>query len=245
MFRALWIKHWVQLRTLRWVGFGLCVALPFFLWTGAAAAKRGWFPFAVGDYSLTTLFGEALPSFSVLLWAFLAVMLAAQTFAGDRAEGTDRFLLERPVSRKKIWDARVLATFASAMWVAVANTIYLFALVAVVNDGSVGGVFRTVSISCGVGAGLVFLGTLGGMAAGEMARTPMQAMMIGLVFAALPIAATMFLSATFQFVTLHGVFHLAWAVSPILPIALVVSSYRAGCLGEPSGRGRIQRGVPR
>ena len=27
MFRALWIKHWAQLRTLRWVGFGLGVVL--------------------------------------------------------------------------------------------------------------------------------------------------------------------------------------------------------------------------
>ena len=68
MFRALWIKHWVQLRTLRWVGFGLGIALPFFLWAGAAAGKRGWFGFNVGSYDLTTLFGEALPPFSADLW---------------------------------------------------------------------------------------------------------------------------------------------------------------------------------
>ena len=101
MFRALWIKHWVQLRTLRWVGLGLGIALPFFLWAGAAAGKRGWFGFSVGTYDLTTLFGEALPPFSAALWGLLAVMFAAQTFAGDRAEGTDRFLLDRPVPRSR------------------------------------------------------------------------------------------------------------------------------------------------
>ena len=49
MFRALWIKHWVQLRTLRWVGFGLAVALPVIIWSGAAAGKRGWFGVHLGN----------------------------------------------------------------------------------------------------------------------------------------------------------------------------------------------------
>ena len=146
MFRALWIKQWVQERTLRWVGVGLCVALPFFLWSGAAAAKRGWFPFSVGDYSLMTLFGEALPGFSILLWTFLAVMFAAQSFAGDRSDGTDRFLLERPVPRKRVWVARALASLASALAVALGSTVYMFGLIALVDDGSVAGWFSATLI---------------------------------------------------------------------------------------------------
>jgi hypothetical protein len=243
MFRALYIKQWVQLSTLRWVGFGLCVVLPFFLWTGAAAAKRGWFPFTVGEYSLTTLFGEALPAFSILMWALLAVMFAAQTFAGDRADGTDRFLLERPVSRRSIWRARALAALFSGLWIVVLDTAYLYALVSITNDGTVADVFTQMLYVCGFGIGLTLLGTLGGMAAGEMVRTPMQGVMIGLVLAALPIGAAVFLSSVFEFVRFGDVLHLAYLVTPILPIVLLVASYRAGCLGEPSGRGRIKRGV--
>ena len=159
MFKALWIKHWVQLRTLRWVGFGLCVVLPFFLWTGAAAARRGWFPFSVGDYSLMTLFGEALPAFSVLLWALLAVMFAAQTFAGDRADGTDRFLLERPVSAQaSVWQrAGASRAWPPALWISLAwQTAYIpvRARFAIIDDGSVAGIFpNQMLIVCGVGVG--------------------------------------------------------------------------------------------
>lgn len=243
MFRALWVKHWVQLRTLRWAGFGLCVVMPFFLWSGAAAAKRGWFPFTVGGYSLTTLFGEALPAFAVLLLAFLAVMFAAQAFAGDRSDGTDRFLLERPVPRTRVWQARILASLASIVWVSLGNAAYMLALVSIVNDGSVAGVFRNILMWVAAGLGLAVLGILGGMAAGEMAQTPMQGVMIGVVLAALPIGAVMFLASVFQFVLIKDAVHLAYVLAPILPLALILASYRAGCLGEPSGNGRIKRGL--
>ena len=55
MFRALWVKHWVQLRALRWVGFGVGIALPFVFWAGAEAARRGWFGNGRSDYDLTSL----------------------------------------------------------------------------------------------------------------------------------------------------------------------------------------------
>ena len=243
MFRALWIKQWVQLRTLRWVGFGLNLVMPLFLWTGAAAAKRGWFPFHVDEYSLTTLFGEALPAFSVLLWGLLAVMFAAQTFAGDRADQTERFLLERPVPRARAWLARVLASLLSALVIALSITVYLFAIARFVDDGSVADLYSNLGIFCSVGLGVAVLGTLGGMAAGEMVRTPMQAVLAGLVLAALPLAVATFLASVFELVRISDELHLAFVVAPILPGALILASYRSGCLGEPSGRGRIKRGL--
>ena len=243
MFRALWIKQWVQLRTLRWVGFGLGIVLPFFLWAGAAAGKRGWFGFNLGDYDLVTLFGEALPAFSTALWGLLAVMFAAQTFAGDRADGTDRFLLERPVPRRRAWLARVLASLASSLLVVLGNTLYITALVALVQGGSDAPVYTNVMTALGVGTGLAVLGTIGGMAAGEMVRTPMQAVLIGGVLAMLPIGAATFFASVFQLAWVHDDVHLAVIVTPILPLALILVSYRAGCLGEPSGRGRIKRGL--
>ncbi len=242
MFRALWIKQWVQLRTLRWVGLGLGIVLPFFLWAGAAAGTRGWLGFNLGSYDLVTLFAEALPAFSVALWGLLAVMFAAQSFAGDRVDGTDRFLLERPVPRRRTWLARVLASLASSLFVVLGNTLYITALVALVQDGSGAQVYTKILTALWVGTGLAVLGTIGGMAAGEMVRTPLQAVLIGGVLAALPIgAATVFVSV-FELVWIGRV-HLAFIVTPILPIAMILSSYRAGCLGEPAGRGRIQRGA--
>ena len=243
MFRALWIKHWVQLRALRWVGFGLGIVLPFFLWAGAAAGKRGWFGFRVGNYDLTTLFGEALPPLSAMLWGALAVMFAAQTFAGDRADGTDRFLLDRPVPRRRTWLARVLASLASALLVVLGNTLYITALVALVHDGSETLIYAGILTAAWVGAGLAILGTIGGMAAGDMVRTPMQAVLVGGVLAALPIGAAMFLVSVFELARIHEDVHLAMIVTPILPLALILVSYRADCLGEPSGRGRIKRGL--
>ncbi len=242
MFRALWIKQWVQLRTLRWVGLGLGIVLPFFLWAGAAAGKRGWLGFNLGNYDLVTLFGEALPAFSTALWGLLAVMFAAQTFAGDRADGTDRFLLERPVPRRRTWLARGLASLASSLLVVLGNTLYITALVALVQDGSGTQVYTKIMTALWVGTGLAVLGTIGGMAAGEMVRTPLQAVLIGGVLAALPIGAVTFFASAFEMVWIGRV-HLAFIVTPILPIAMILSSYRAGCLGEPAGRGRIQRGA--
>jgi hypothetical protein len=242
MFRALWIKHWAQLRTLRWVGFGLGVVLPFFLWAGAAASRRGWFGISLGSYDLATLFGEALPGLSAALWGLLAVMFAAQTFAGDRADGTDRFMLDRPVPRRRVWFTRVLVSLASSLVVLVANTLYITALVALVHDGSDTLLYSGILTAAWVGVGLAILGTMGGMAAGDMAGTPMQAVLVGGVLAALPIGVATFLASVFELAQVGDV-HLAVVVTPILPLALILVSYRASCLGEPAGRGRIKRGL--
>ena len=208
----------------------------------SSTGKRGWFGFNVGSYYLATLFGEALPPISAALWGLLAVMFAAQTFAGDRADGTDRFLLDRPVPRRATWLARVLASLASALVVVLGNALYIAALVSLVRAGAEAQIYTPLMMSLWVGIGLAVLGTIGGMAAGDMVRTPMQAVLIGVVLTALPIGAAMFFFSVFEFAQIQET-HLAFLVTPILPVALVLVSYRAGCLGEPAGGGRIKRGL--
>lgn len=242
MFRALWIKHWVQLRALRWVGFAVGIALPFVFWAGAEAAKRGWFGKGRSDYDLTSLIIDALPMGAAVLWGLLALMFSAQAFAGDRADGTERFLLDRPVSRRRTWLSRVLATLPSVLVVIAGQALYVWALATLVHGGTGPSIWTRIGTPLLVGAGLALLGTIGGMAAGTLMRNPMQAALVGAVLAALPIGVTMFFLSVFQLAEIHGL-HLAFLLAPILPVALVVASYRASCLGEPAGRGRIQRGI--
>jgi MFS family permease len=169
-------------------------------------------------------------------------MFAAQTFAGDRADGTERFLLERPVSRRKTWLARSLASLLSIVIVLVGNTLYMLALFALIDDGTAAAGYRIIVLAGLIGLGLSVLGTIGGMAAGEMVRTPIQAVLVGAVLTALPLSFAVFMASAFDLVRAYGV-HLAFVVAPILPLALILVSYRAGCHGEPSGRGRIVRGA--
>ena len=116
MFRALLIKEWKQLRTLRWVGLCLGALLPPFLLVVAEAAKRGRLPFGqISDYSVEQLLTTALPFLAAGLWGLLALLFTAQSFAGDRAAGTETFLLERPVPRNRVWWARLVAALGSLL----------------------------------------------------------------------------------------------------------------------------------
>jgi ABC-type transport system involved in multi-copper enzyme maturation permease subunit len=77
---------------------------------------------------------ELLPaSFALGLWPLIALMATAQAFAGDRAAGTESFLLERPVPRARVWCARVLASSGTLFAVMVASGA-LAAAVAALTD---------------------------------------------------------------------------------------------------------------
>jgi len=139
MLRALWIKEWTQLRSLRWVGFGLGILFPPFLVTVAEAARRGWIPLAsMSGYSVRDLFLNALPGLATALWGLLALMMASQAFAADRSAGTESFVLERPVSRSKIWLARLLAGGASTLVLVLAHLAVYLALIQIVAGPSGG-----------------------------------------------------------------------------------------------------------
>ena len=124
MFRALWIKEWSQLRTLRWVGFGLGALLPLFALVGASAARDGSGVLGrVAGFSSRDLLVLVVPPLISGLWGLLALLIAGQAFLGDCAQGTEQFLLQRPVPRRRIWQARLLAAVGSLVLLIAAHTI--------------------------------------------------------------------------------------------------------------------------
>jgi len=132
MLRALLRKEWLQLRSLRWVGFCLGALMPLLLVALAEAASRGLTPYGqLSDYSSLDLFMDALPLMLVALWGLLALLICSQAFAGDRANGTEQFLLERPVPRSAIWRARLLASLASILVLLLSHLLLWAALVQV------------------------------------------------------------------------------------------------------------------
>src|SRR2546422_9588463 len=121
VFKALLWKEWRQLLALRWSGCALGAALPAFFIAGAEAASRGLYPLGrVSGYSTTQILVEAVPYTLIIgLWPLLGLLLGAQAFSGDRAAGTESFLLERPVRRSLVWSARLLSSMGSLLVVVI------------------------------------------------------------------------------------------------------------------------------
>lgn len=118
MFEALFRKEWRQLRMLRRGGFAVALLLPFLL---LIARLRSSSP-----ADLSGLVAEGIPfGLALAIWPLLSLMFAVQVFAGEG----DFFLLERPVSRRAIWGARLLAVGASTFVVAVVHILVWLALV--------------------------------------------------------------------------------------------------------------------
>ena len=125
MFRALVRKEWRQLRGLRWVGLLLGLGLPAIMLTAAEGARQGLLPFGhLESYSMESLFLDAFPLGLLALWGLVGLLVGAQSFAADRMDGTETFLLERPISRRRIWEARWLASLGSLMSVVVAQFVF-------------------------------------------------------------------------------------------------------------------------
>jgi ABC-type transport system involved in multi-copper enzyme maturation permease subunit len=100
MVKALLWKEWRRLRALRWSLVGIGLALPVLFAMAAKVAQRGWAFQAFTGYSTESLLLEAVPGALALgLWPLAAVVLAVQAFTADRADGTQAFLLDRPVRR--------------------------------------------------------------------------------------------------------------------------------------------------
>ena len=108
MFRALLWKEWRQLRSIRWTVVLLGVVLPVAFWIGAELTPR------LTSYTGRELYGDLLPwAVCAGLWPLAALLLGVQAFGGDRASGTEVFLLERPVPRGRTWLARALAALGA------------------------------------------------------------------------------------------------------------------------------------
>lgn len=241
MFRALLWKEWRQLALVRWGGIALGAVLPIAFVTGAELAQRGWLPTGtVKTYAPRDLMYEALPlALALALWPLIGLMSSAQSFAGDRAVGTESFLLERPVARGSVWRARFLASIGTLVAVIVVTVALAAAAAALTGTPPGTGWVRFVLLSSlGLGTGLLAL--LGGLVAASLLSSPLGAVLLGAVLAAVPVVlaaqlATVFLMARIGAVPLG-------AVVPVLLLpSYIVSSWLALCVGEPAGRGRVRR----
>ena len=243
MLRALVWKEWRQLALVRWGGIALGAVLPVAIVAGAEMAQRGWLPTGgttVSDLRVSMF--EVLPAMLALgPWPLIALMSAAQAFGGDRADGTDGFLLERPVSRTSIWQARACASFGTVM-VAIAATAAIGALSAYVSGSpSPAGWWRWLTIA-GLGLGIALLAWIGGAAAASLLNSPLAAVLAGAVVGAIPVVLGVQLTAMFAHVRI-GLVPFGAALCTILLPAFVVASWFATSRGEPAGRGRVKRGL--
>jgi ABC-type transport system involved in multi-copper enzyme maturation permease subunit len=245
MLRALFLKEWKQLRALRWVGLGLGLVVLLVALAAPAVARQGWLPFAdiTRSYSAKEIILDALPAaFAIGLWPLIAFLVVVQTFAGDRNTGTESFLLERPVSRARVWSARLLAS-AFTVVVAVVGHLALWWVVMKLSVDPVGPeLTRPLFILVAVGPVAVVCCLLAGMLAASLLSSPMAALLLGIVLLAIPLQLAGTLVGAFPLATYRGI-----PVGPIAPILLLLAyplaSFLALCRGEPAGRGRIRRGV--
>ncbi len=253
MFRALVWKEWRQLWMLRWAGFGLGAVLPIgFL---AGAVRRS------GD-ATHVIFLELLPAVvGLALWPLFALLSATQSFCGDRAAGTESFLLERPVPRGRIWRARLLSSVGSTGAVAIV-TLVLWAAISAAATGTGPGDWSGPAWMFAAGVVASAIVFLGGIAAASLVQAPFVAVLLGLLLSLILAWAAANLAALFPFAQLPGFAPVAilpkrvfgdLAVDPglrHLPLGLVVpwsllvafaaASWVSMCRGEPAGRGRTR-----
>jgi hypothetical protein len=214
-----------------------------FLVASAEAAQRGWLPFGrVSSYSPETLYLLVLPAFIVGLWVLLALLITGQVFAGDRATGTEQFLLERPVRRSSIWTARLVAAASTLIALMVCHAIVWWLLARVSTDpGSPSWSTALKILAAGATIG-TFVAFFAGLVAASLLNSPMQAALLGLVLGAIPFGISGFLTGLFPFALYRWV-PVGAVVPLLLLVGYVLGSYLALCRGEPAGRRRWLRGI--
>jgi ABC-type transport system involved in multi-copper enzyme maturation permease subunit len=244
MFRALCWKEWRQLRLLRWSGLGIGLLLPPFLLATAEAGERGWTVFGgIASYQAATVIQEALPKVMALaVLPLLALMAAAQAFAADRAAGTDAFLLQKPVPRSRIWQARAGAAIATTLILIASQVVIWWFYVRLLGNPAGFDESATLVQLLTLGGLGAAIALLAGAAAAAFVRSPMQAVLLGLVLIAVPVAlGTLLVSWYGGYVIGHV--PLGLGIPLFLLAGYIVSSFRMECRGEPAGRGRIRRGL--
>lgn len=245
MFKALLWKEWRQLASLRWVGLGLGALLPIAALTFASGARQRWMPFVHGGraYSAEEILVEAIPLLFVLgLWPLVTLLVTTQSFSGDRAAGTESFLIERPVPRGRIWRSRVVAALGSVATVVAGSTVAWWLLVAT-RTSPPGGLFVQALRNLGLGgSGSIVASFLAGMVAAALVGSPLAALLLGVVLVAIPVYVAISLGA-WSSMALVGPWPVGLLAPGVLAIAYPLASFLACCRGEPAGRGRITRAL--
>jgi len=245
MLRTLLWKEWRQLRQLRWVGAGLGALLPMVALFAPRAARHGWVPFVgtTDPYSANEILLEALPlALGLGLWPLIALLMTAQAFSGDRASGTESFLLERPVSRTRMWVARTLASFGSTWLVVTVSFLIWLGITAMATKTASGRWSFAFEGLLGVGPLATAACLLGGMIAASILNAPLAALLLGVVLVMVPVFIASTLAEWFSLATLADL-PVGLFIPALLLVAYPLASWVATCRGEPAGRGRIFRGT--
>jgi hypothetical protein len=240
MIKALVWKEWRQLALVRWGGIALGALLPAAFVAGAELSQRGLLPTGrVTGYAPRDLMFELLPAaLAIGVWPLIGLMAVAQAYAGDRASGTEVFVLERPVPRSTAWSARLLAALATVAMV-VAGTGSIAAGSAAITGAPPGIGWSRFAILMVIGAGVAVLAVLGGLVASSVLTSPMGSVLFGAVLGSVPVALAAELMF-FRYARIGGV-TLGAAMPALLLPGYVASSWFAVCRGEPAGRGRVRR----
>ncbi len=245
MANALFRKEWKQLRILRWAGISLGAAMPAIEAAGAEAGARGWLPFGKSpSWTAREVFGELTPAILFLVvWPLLSLVFVSQAFTGDAATGTESFLLERPVSRRRIWIARLSASVASTgALAALTGAVALSVAAATLGIEAVSA--RPVWVLAGAGLLITAVVAAAGLAAASFLRSPVGVVLLGLILAMVPAVWSILLASIFPHATLPfdlrpvGLF-VPWLLLP----GFVAASWTAATRGEPAGRDGRARAV--
>jgi len=115
MLRALVWKEWREQRSLMVAGTALAATLPLLM-------------FVVATMTLPRVSGQGLAdvtmlAFVLMLWPMFVAAAAAGTFANEATGRTTGFLLSRPVSRSRIWLAKVGLAAGAALIVVAASLV--------------------------------------------------------------------------------------------------------------------------
>jgi ABC-type transport system involved in multi-copper enzyme maturation permease subunit len=243
MITALFRKEWKQLRSLRLAGAGFILLLPLALVSIVSGAQRSWIPLTPGsNHTVSELFDVALPVSLVALWGLLALLLSSQSFAGDKGAGTEMFLMEMPVSRSRVWAAKWLATSLSILLQLAFGWAYWYFLTQGLFDPPPGGwhVSGLMLLGGGLAAGVICC--LSAAIAAAFLQTPMHALLLGGVLAALPFGLSTTAVGAFPFAFYRSI-PLPLVFPWLLLIGYAVGAYRITCCGEPLGRGKLKRGL--
>ena len=240
IYRALLRKEWKQARVLTAVGAGLGFLVPpvLLLFAGEDGSAGGWRAYDAHD-----VFATLCPLLYVLaLWPLWALMASVQVFSADRAAGTERFLLDRPVPRTRVWLVRLATAAGSLLAVMAASGLGWWLFGDLLGGTALAGSIDKVDWLGGNALALLAL-ALGlllasGVFAAACGARSFGGVLLGATVAVIIAAALLELAAT-----LWVIYRQALVIGPLWAIAtLLAAGWLMLCRGEPAGRGRWLRG---
>ncbi len=230
MFSALLGRALREQRTIvaTGVGAGLLFALLLSLAVGGLYGSR--------PVTAAEAIGVALPLVLALgIWPLWALLAVSQAFTGDRAAGTEPFLLDRPVPPRRLFLARLLAALAGWGAVAGVTAAMSWILARAIYGIPAAGAKEIAAI----GAVLSAIAGASAMLASALGAVSLAAALLGLLLAltALAIAFQLLRALPVLFESV-GWFTLWPAVALVFAYPLV--AWFAFTRGEPAGRARAR-----